>query len=62
MFMKRLSRDGILREIRENGVFKMHYRLMLHGKPRNVTLKIVSISEGENERLLAGVRAWQERR
>ena len=62
MFMKRLSRDGILREIRENGVFKMHYRLMLHGMPRNVTLKIVSISEGENERLLAGVRAWQERR
>ena len=61
MFMKRMNRDMILREIWADGVFKMHYRLMMNGEPRNVTLKVVSVGEGENERLMAGVRAWKNR-
>ena len=60
-FLRRFNRGTILREIRDTGVFKLHYRLMIRGKPRNVTLKIVSFGEGENEKLLAGVRAWRAR-
>ena len=61
MYMARFNRDVIMREIWRDGVFRMHYRLMFRGGPKDVTLKIVSISDGENERLLAGVRAWKER-
>ena len=56
------DRENVLREIRENGIFKMHYRLMIRGVSRRVTLKIAQYHEGTGIRLFAGVRAWQERK
>ena len=40
----------------------MHYRLMIQGRPRRVTLKISQYREGTAIRFFAGVRAWQERK
>ena len=61
-YLAGFTRENVLREIRENGIFKMHYRLMIRGVSRRVTLKIAQYHEGTGIRLFAGVRAWQERK
>ena len=49
-------------EVRKNGMFTMHYRLMIDGKPKKVSLKVALVRESDGEKLIAGVRAWRERR
>ena len=61
-FVNAMNKDTIMNDIRENGEFKMHYRIMLNGVVRPVTLKIVTINEGETEKLIAGVRLWRDRK
>ena len=60
-YLDSFSKENVLRSIKENGQFTMHYRLMLHGKPKQVSLKIVSVKERDGEKLIAGVRVWRER-
>ena len=60
-YLKTFSKENVIRSVKENGQFIMHYRLMLHGKPKQVSLKIVSVKEKDGEKLIAGVRAWRER-
>ena len=60
-YLKEFSRDNVLRAVRENGVFQIHYRLMLNGVSTPVSLKIVSVKERGTERFIAGVRAWSKR-
>jgi len=43
-------------------VFKLQYRLVIHGQPRPVSLKIARFQEGGGTKLVAGVRAWRVRR
>ncbi|MBR2699578.1 MAG: GGDEF and EAL domain-containing protein [Clostridia bacterium] len=62
MCEERLTKENILREIRENGMFKMQYRLVINGEPRRVSLRIASVREGSSEKLVAGVRAWRTRK
>ena len=61
-FLERFNRENVLREIRENGVFKLQYRLVIHGQPRPVTLKIARFQDGGETKLVAGLRAWRVRR
>lgn len=61
-YLERFTRENVLREIQENGAFKLHYRLMLQSGPHPVTLKIVFFNEGNDKQLLASVRAWQIRK
>ena len=61
-YLAGFTRENVLREIRENRIFKMHYRLIIRGESRRVTLKIAQYQEGTETRLFAGVRAWQERK
>lgn len=61
-YLEGFTRENVLREIQENGAFKLHYRLMLDRGPHPVTLKIVAFNEGREEQLLASVRAWQIRK
>ncbi len=61
-YLAGFTRENVLREIQENGVFKLHYRLMLERGPHPVTLKIVAFNEGTERQLLASVRAWQIRK
>ena len=61
-YLEGFTKENVLREIQENGAFKLHYRLMLERGPHPVTLKIVSFNEGKEHQLLASVRAWQIRK
>ena len=61
-YLKKVTRENILKAVREKGVFKHHYRLAIHGEARQVTLRIVPYRDGGEEKLLAGVRAWRVRR
>ena len=61
-YLRLFTKGNVLREIRDNGIFKIHYRLVIQGVPRRVTLKIVPCNDGKETILLAGVRAWRERR
>lgn len=62
LYLERFTRENVLREIDENGAFRLDYRLMLASGPQTVTLKIVSFGEGRDKQLLASVRIWQKRR
>jgi len=60
--MRLFTKENVLREVRNNGIFKIHYRLVIRGVPRRVTLKIVPFHDGKGMKLIAGVRAWRERK
>ena len=61
-FLEEFDREKIMRAIREKGAFNLHYRLMIEGEPRPVSLRIARVKESSGEKLVAGVRAWQPRR
>ena len=62
LYSRRFRKEISLSEIRETGVFKMHYRLTLEGELRTVTLRIAPFKQGDEEMLLAGVRIWRDRK
>jgi diguanylate cyclase (GGDEF) domain len=61
IFRESFTRENIMREIREQGRYKIRYRLMINGEPRPVILKAALFKEGAEEKLLVGVRAWSQR-
>ena len=61
-FLQEFSREKILREINENRIFKLQYRLLINGQPTPVSLRIARYREGSEEKLVAGVRAWKARK
>ena len=61
LFDQRFTRENLMYEVRKNGVFSMHYRLMMDGQPKKVSLKIALVKESNGEKLIAGVRVWHER-
>ena len=61
-FREQFTRENVLQSIRENGHFSINYRLMIHGEPRQVTLKAALVKSGDTEKMLVGVRAWIVRR
>lgn len=61
-YLERFTKENIMRDIKELGMFTMHYRLMIDGKPNPVSLRIAMIREDGREKLIAGVRVWKDRR
>lgn len=61
-FLRQFTRKNILAHVRENGLFKLHYHLMINGKRKPVSLRIAMVRSNEEERLVAGVRVWKERK
>ena len=61
-YLSQFSKEQVLESIREKGQYSLHYRLMLRGIPKDVSLKIVSVKEKDGEKLIAGVRVWRDRR
>lgn len=61
-YLARFTRENIMRAIREEGAFKLQYRLVIGGEPRSVSLRISAFRDGGEEKLVAGVRAWRRRR
>lgn len=62
LFLDNFTEENIYREIRENGMFKLNYRLVINGNVRHVLLKIVSVREKDGEKLIVGIRLWRDRR
>ena len=60
-FQDQVTKDNVLREIRENGSFSINYRLIIKGVPRPVTLRAALYKDGDSDKLIVGVRAWKER-
>ena len=60
-FQEQVTLENVLREIRQQGQFKINYRLIIKGTPRPVTLKAALVKDGGEEKLVVGVRAWKER-
>ena len=62
MYLDHFTKEKILEEIRQNGLYQLQYSLMLNGEPQPVVLKIVSVQENDEEKLIAGIRPWRKRR
>ena len=60
-FIAQFTKENIIREIQTHGSYKIQYRLMMNGEPKPVTLKVAMFREGEEEKLVVGVRVWRER-
>ena len=58
LYLQKFTRENVLREIRENGDFRLSYRLMLGGEPKKVSLKIAPFGDEGEEKLVVGLRAW----
>ncbi len=60
-FQEQVTLENVLGEIERNGSFSISYRLILRGEPHPVTLKAALFREGDEEKLVVGVRAWKRR-
>lgn len=54
-FLQAFSRENIMAEIREKGLFILTYRLLVDGKPTYVQLKAAMVEEKEGPRLIFGI-------
>jgi len=60
-YLREFTKENVLAQIRKSGKFMIHYRLVIHGEPVRVSLKIAPFQDGSETRLLAGVRRWKNR-
>ena len=60
-FQEQVTLENVMREIRLRGSFSINYRLIIKGEPRPVTLKASLFKDGDEEKLVVGVRAWKDR-
>ena len=60
-FQEQVTAENVLQEIRQHGRFSIDYRLIIKGIPRPVTLKAAMFKEGDEDKLVIGVREWRER-
>lgn len=56
-FIEQFTKENVMRKISENGRFIIQYRLMINGEPVPVTLKAGLFKDGEEEKMVVGVRA-----
>ena len=61
-FIQEFKKDDILREINENGSYKIDYRLLIRGVPKPVQLKAVSVKESDGEKLIIGIKSHKVRK
>ena len=54
-FNKMFTKENVLREIEENSVFVLDYRLLFDGEPIYVSLKAAMIEEKDGPQLIVGV-------
>ena len=61
-FRKSFTKENVMGAIKENGRFSIHYRLMIDGNPKPVTLVVAPFADNESIKWVAGVRTWKKRR
>ena len=54
-FLSAFTKENILKEIEENGIFTLVYRLMMDGQPISVQLNAAMVVEQEGPRLIVGL-------
>jgi hypothetical protein len=54
-FQTMFTRENVLREIEEKGMFMLHYRMYLEGVPRYIHLQAALIEEQDGPKLIIGV-------
>ena len=54
-FLTAFTKENILAEIENSGIFTLSYRLMMDGEPRYVQLKAAMVEEKEGPRLVVGI-------
>ena len=55
MFLSMLTRENVLSEVKDHGIFSMKYRLIISGKPEYVMLKAALVNEKGGPQLIIGV-------
>ena len=55
MFDKAFTKENVLREIEENGLFAETHRLFIEGVPRYICLKAALVEEKDGQQLIVGV-------
>ena len=61
-YLQSVSREKVLRTIREHGIFTLNYRLMIQGRPRHVSFRAALVREADGDKLIIGIRAWKDRK
>ena len=56
-FIDAFKKENVIREIREKGRFRIHYHLMIDNEPRPVLLKAAFFKDGEEEKMVVGIRS-----
>ncbi|MGX8699388.1 MAG: diguanylate cyclase domain-containing protein, partial [bacterium] len=54
-FLSFFTKEGVLGEIEQHGIFTLGYRLNMNGKPRHVQIKAAMVEEKEGPRLIVGI-------
>ena len=55
LFLSVFTKENVMAEIRQNGIFTLSYRLMMKGKPNYVQMKAAVVEEPEGSRLIVGI-------
>ncbi len=61
-FQEQFVRENVFSQIRQRGKFTINYRLVIKDVPTPVTLKAALFKEGDEEKLVVGVREWMDRK
>jgi hypothetical protein len=54
-FMSVFSREQVLNRVKNGGVYNIHYRIMINGKPTRISLRAGMVKEKDGEQLIVGV-------
>jgi len=55
MFLSTMTKENVLNDIKDHGLFTLEYRLMIYGSPQYVTLKAAMVKEKDGPQLIVGV-------
>ena len=61
-FQEQFTKENVLREIRQHGRFTINYRLVIKDVPRPVTLKAALFKDGDEEKMVVGLRERAEKK
>lgn len=54
-FNEMFTRENVMREIDQNGIFELRYRLVIDGEPKYVRVKAAMVQEQDGPKLIIGV-------
>ena len=55
MFLSTMTKENVMKDIKDHGLFALDYRLMINGVPEYVTLKAAMVQEKDGPQLIVGV-------